>query len=499
MPVAAVTTREIMALPVLRGTYVLGGEAGLGRPVTGVNVMEVPDIEDYVAPGEVLLTTAYPVRDHPERLVELLPVLVARGLAALAVKPLRYLERLPSRLAEEADRLSFPVLVVPDHTSFNEVIGAVLAVVLADDGAEPGGAEAIRERLTGVALAGGGLEEIARTLAGALDRPVTIVDNDGVPLGSATPRRAAVDPGSQDEPWRFPITVGGTERGYVLVGGTDEPTLGQRRLVRQSCFAAGMHIAQALASLELDRRLRTLFLEELVTGPAGDEQTLRQRSRLFGWDLAGRQAVVLARCRAELPDTSVASSAHQVFGPTALCWARGEEVVVIAPAPQHGPDAWSPTVLGARWREALLDLGALAVTVAVGPAADGVAGITASHGAARESIRIAALTGQDVVHHDALVLERVLQSVPAERLGELVRSQVGALVDHDAQTGADLCGTLEAYLGYGNGAHAARALFIHYNTMKHRLARIAELTGADLRDPRTRTRLAVALEARKLL
>ncbi len=64
---------------------------------------------------------------------------------------------LPEQLIIEAERLRFPVLVLPDRTSFNEVISAVLAVVLAEYGAEPGGAEVIRERLTGVALTGGGL------------------------------------------------------------------------------------------------------------------------------------------------------------------------------------------------------------------------------------------------------------------------------------------------------------------------------------------------------
>jgi purine catabolism regulator len=499
-----VTTREIMTLPVLQGAYVLGGREGLDRAVTGVNVMEVPDIEDFVAPGELLLTTAYPVRDRPERLVELLPVLAARGLAALAIKPLRYLDRLPDRLAAEADRLRFPVLVVPDRTSFNEVIGAVLAIVLAEYGAEPGGAEAIRERLTGVVLAGGGLDEIARTLAGALDREVTVVDTDGVTLGRGVPHRAS--PGAPHDdavaaPWRFAITVAGAERGRILVGGDDEPSLGQRRLVRQACFAAGMHMAQALASLELDRRLRTLFLEELVTGPTIDEPTLRQRSRLFGWDLAGDHVVILARCASELAEPAVAAAARRVLPASSLSWTRGEEVVVIAPLDAVGagvPDRARAVAMGQRWRDALLDLGVGRAIVAIGSTARGLTQVPASHGAARDALRIAASTGQTVVHHGALVLERVLQSVPAGLLAELVASEVGALAEYDAASGADLCGTLEAYIGYGNGAHAARALYIHYNTMKHRLARIVELTGADLHDARTRLRLAIALEARKL-
>ncbi|MCC2335344.1 PucR family transcriptional regulator ligand-binding domain-containing protein, partial [Cellulomonas wangsupingiae] len=122
---ATLTVREVMTLAPLRGTYVLAGDSGIDRLVSGVNVMEVPDIEPYIKPGELLLTTAYPVRDRPESLVGLLRLLHSRGLAALAIKPLRYVERLPDRFAELADELAFPVLVVPGDTSFNEVITAV--------------------------------------------------------------------------------------------------------------------------------------------------------------------------------------------------------------------------------------------------------------------------------------------------------------------------------------------------------------------------------------
>ncbi len=500
-----VTVRDVMTLGVLRGAYVLGGASGLDRAVTGVNVMEVPDIEHFVKRGELLLTTAYPVRERPERLVELVPELAARGLACLAVKPLRYLDRLPERLVAEADRLGFPVLVLPDDTSFNDVIGAVLAVVLAEYGAEPGGAEAIRERLTGVALAGGGLEEIARTLAGALDRDVTIVDQEDVVLGRGTSPTPSTGTGR----WDFAVTVAGATRGHVLVGGRDEPTLGQRRLIRQSCFAAGMHIAQALASLELDRRLRVLFLEELVTGAYLDEQFVRQRSRLFGWDLAAPHAVLLTRCRTELADTAVAAEAARVLSPDALVWSRGQEIVVIAPqgaldraaGPGHGDpdDPDDPDDPAERWRAAVLRLGGARPVVAVGPVATGPAALAQSHAGAREALRIAEGAGRTVVRHDDLAVERLLLSVPQPDLRAFVTQAIGPLVAHDAEHGGDLCRTLEEFLGVGNAAEAARRLFVHYNTMKHRMARIVALTGADLRDPRSRLTLALALEVRKLV
>ncbi len=497
----AVTVREILTLTVLHGTYVLAGARGLDRPVTGVNVMEVPDIESFVKEGEILLTTAYPVRERPERLVELLPELASRGLAALAVKPMRYLKQLPERLIAEADKHGFPVLVLPDDTSFNEVIGAVLAVVLAEYGAEPRRAEAIRERLTGVVLAGGGLEEIARTLAGALDRHVTILDEEDVVLGVGSPQHESCGEASRRPPWAFPITVAGTQRGRILVGGDEEPSLGQRRLIRQSCFAGGMHIAQALASLELDRRLRVLFLEELVTGPSVDEPLLRQRSGLFGWDLTGDHTVLLARCDAELSDAAIATATRRALPAGSLAWARGQEVVAVMPVAgcQRGSAADVVSRAGRAWREALLGLGVETVTVSVGSVARAPAELAASHVAAREALQIACATARNVVRHDELGLERLLLSVPRSDLEGFVSRELRALLAYDRDADADLCLTLETYLGVGNGAEAARRLFIHYNTIKHRLARIAELTEADLGDPRTRLALALALAIRKLL
>jgi purine catabolism regulator len=484
----AVTVREILTLPVLDGSAVVAGHAGLTRPVSGVNVMEVPDIESFVRAGELMLTTAYPLREHPEDLGDLVRTLARRGLAALAVKSGRYLDELPPAMIQVADELDFPLIALTGNTSFNDVIGAVLAVVLSEYGPDPAGAEAIRERLTGVALSGGGLDEIARALAGALDRQVRIIDDAGMPLvhgGHESPEQ------HEDAPWEFPISVAGTERGRLLVHGRDEPTLGQRRLIRQACFAAGMHIAQAVAGLELDRRMRVLHLEELVSGRSTDADMLRQRSRLFGIAPDVRRAVMIARCAAEPGEGRL----DEGLPAGSLVWSRGTEIVaLVALAPVMAePDA------AAAWRDGLRAAGGGEVIVAVGPPSDDLDGLARSHAAARESLTIAEATGQPVVRHELLAIERAILALPRAQLAELVEHELGALIRADAASDGQLCGTLEMHLGTGNAAEASRRLFIHYNTMKHRLGRIEELLGPVLDDPRKRLSLAFALHARKFL
>src|SRR5688572_17615716 len=160
-----VTLAEILRLPLLEQARVVGGRGGLGRPVRAVNVMEVPDILDWVKPDELLLTTAYPLRDDPVALDALVPHLAQRGLAGIAIKPARYIETIPSAMIAAADRHDFPLIELPPDASFNEIIQAVLTVILNNQSALLERSAAIHDRFTNIVLSGGGLREIAEALA----------------------------------------------------------------------------------------------------------------------------------------------------------------------------------------------------------------------------------------------------------------------------------------------------------------------------------------------
>jgi DNA-binding PucR family transcriptional regulator len=71
---------------------------------------------------------------------------------------------------------------------------------------------------------------------------------------------------------------------------------------------------------------------------------------------------------------------------------------------------------------------------------------------------------------------------------------VEPLVAYDRERGSDLIRTLRVYLARGaNASEAADRLFLHRNSLLYRLARIGELTGLDLKDPRARLALQLGL------
>jgi purine catabolism regulator len=87
-------------------------------------------------------------------------------------------------------------------------------------------------------------------------------------------------------------------------------------------------------------------------------------------------------------------------------------------------------------------------------------------------------------------------------LKELARSPdlapFGGLIEpllaHDRERRSDLVRTLWVYFAAGaNASEAADRLFLHRNSMLYRLARIGELTGLDLKEPRARLALQLGL------
>ncbi len=95
-----------------------------------------------------------------------------------------------------------------------------------------------------------------------------------------------------------------------------------------------------------------------------------------------------------------------------------------------------------------------------------------------------------------------LALLPAERAvaasDAALSAHLDRLVAHDARNGTEFVKTLRVYLEtFGSTSAAADQLVLHPNTLRHRVARLAEISGIDLDDPGQRLALALQLRARE--
>jgi DNA-binding PucR family transcriptional regulator len=97
------------------------------------------------------------------------------------------------------------------------------------------------------------------------------------------------------------------------------------------------------------------------------------------------------------------------------------------------------------------------------------------------------------VHAEALLME--LRDLAAAH-GDRPTGPVARLSAYDAEHGTNLIDTLRAWLdAFGDVAAASAAMFVHPNTFRYRLRRLAEVSGIDLADPEQRFAAMLQLRA----
>ncbi|MEV8533830.1 PucR family transcriptional regulator ligand-binding domain-containing protein [Streptomyces sp. NPDC051211] len=91
----------------------------------------------------------------------------------------------------------------------------------------------------------------------------------------------------------------------------------------------------------------------------------------------------------------------------------------------------------------------------------------------------------------------LLPLIPAETLQAFAARLLGPLRDHDSRHQTDLLPTLERFLECdASWTQCAAQLHLHVNSLRHRIARIEQLTGRDLGRLETRLDFLAALRAR---
>ena len=228
-----------------------------------------------------------------------------------------------------------------------------------------------------------------------------------------------------------------------------------------------------------DARLEALVVDALVRGERSAE--LPGRAAALGWTAMSSVMVVVGAAPDDVedPHTAVRRTARSMRCEV-LVGVHADQLVVVlgghddldgvaARVAEHfgaGPVVTGPVV------EGLVRAGESAAT-----ALAGLRAVRAWPGAPRP------------VPADALLAERALDGDPLARAAlqnEVVRPLRTA--------GAEVLETVRAVLsGGGNLEASARALFVHPNTVRYRLKRVAELTGLSATDPRGSWTLQVAL------
>jgi GAF domain-containing protein len=266
----------------------------------------------------------------------------------------------------------------------------------------------------------------------------------------------------------IPLVASGELVGLFVAEGSTRVELG-RALASQA--AVGIKKVQVIEQLT-EKNLIKDFFEELAGGrPRGD---LEGRAARLGCDLALPHVVLIA----EPPDEAL-ERALKAAAPGSLFDRREESLRAVLKLPTLSVDSFYDRLRKIQAEHAS------AVAIGVSSVCQGEAAFVDGFAEAQQALLgTVVLKGEPtVLAYEELGPYKYLLRVALDGgIRDATVDAVRRLAEYDAQRGSQLVTTLEEFLRrHGNISSTSEALYVHPNTLRQRLRRIAELSGLDLR------------------
>lgn len=513
-------------------TTLLTVVCGTVRPDRTVEAIVIHDPRDVPDAPRNSLVMGVGLED-PDLVLGLLPLLAQAGVTALVVRaPFAAGEALRA----EAEATGVVVLALNPGTTWAHLAGMLRSLMT------PGDPDDARPVTFGGILAGD-LFAVADAIAALLESPVTIEDRNAQLLAFSNGPESQRAPGIRARPlppqdmraleesgtlariarseWPVEVTAGsagdevrtaiavraGDEvLGTIWVAGSLTPERGAS--LREGAKLVAMHLVWQRTDADVERRLRAELLRTaLAGGPSAGEAVHRLGLReepcvVLALTLHGPAAEQLphAHLAAERKRVADALAVHLSFAhPRSVSGLVGDVAYGVLPLAADADDegdsaARVATEFLARMRSALRPL------IGVGVAVAETSLLPRSRTSADRALRVlrAGIVDRQVVRLDEVHAEALLLEV-AGAARDIPSGPLARLIAYDETHGSSLTETLEAWLdAFGDVTVASAAKFVHPNTFRYRLRRVAEVGRIDLDDPNARFGAMMQLRLRAI-
>ncbi len=495
---------------------IIAGEAGGDRRISWAHQNELVDPTPWLSGGELLMTTGMAVPSVPSAQVSYLERLAERGVAGLAIGDRRLLGDLDlSDLTPEfyaaADRLALPIVLVTGWTPFIAIAQRVAAA--SQDSVHSRMARHLRvyQTLAEFSRSGARLPECIRRLSEVSGYELSVVTPMGRPIyeGIAQPAFPVGLPDIADAlatkdyasrvPQPLPDGGHGDRRVFVvpvlanlrpvgvLVAVSNEGSDGDRLILHHIATIVSLLVADLFRERERERREGG----ELLARALADAE--RGKSRTIGDAFPGRPSERFAFAVVDIgEDPAGWRELHHRLNehdfPHRMTRRSDRGALLVALGDQDIGD------LGAA-----LEMHLPAATVGLSSSVAAATDLAIARREARWSLRCAAYDGLRVQSYASAAQPSWLM-LEASGMEQIVDDVLGALIAHDEQTGAELEQTLRVFLECNRSwKTASEKLFIHRQTLIHRVKRIEQLTGRRLDRTDEVCDLWLSIKARRAL
>lgn len=496
---------ELIELPALAGCRVLSGEESLQNWILSANIMEVPDIQNWAQKGDLLVTTGYAFKDQPEKLITLAKQLVEKGVAALAIKPRRFIEEIPEELIETARKAGLLLIELGSDAVFSNIMYETVQAISYKGISDFLAAQKQIDRILSRLNLEDSQEKMLMIVEEELGRELLLVDSEGhilsgkgIVLTDEVEKKDAQITFQQKTFCLAKEFLTDREKTILLYTDSSRPAFSAETERALDSIFPILQFQMKNNNLMQQKAMeyKNRFLVNLLQGVIMDTTDIflfaeeygipfncsrKYLVGVFAYDTDGRGQQIHAKLKHYFKGWS------QKY---ILCLDNGMLTIILE-------ETERPEVM---LKELLPEM-EKALNQRVQVALSSPEPLNLITVAYREALKIHRVSRKchirgHILRNEDLGIFSLLSLIPnqAEAMEYAVKI-VGKLYQYDADNDGNLADTLEKYLENGcNAKQTGKLLFIHYNTMLYRLEKIQQILQMDMENADNRLQLQIALK-----
>lgn len=524
-----ITVEEALKVYPLSEGKIVAGIKGISRVISALNLMDAPDISNWIKEGELLLTTGYAIKDSPEDFVLLLQNINKRGSAGLGIKLGRYWKEIPEIVLEEANRLQIPLIELPFKFTFSEQITALFQSQFERNTKKLNDVLETQKKLVNFAMQADEYTNYFQKLADILKHPIAVVGTTGKLLYNVT--RCSEAELLKSWPWnldhklsrvnhnffyRIPLLKNGSCHGFLIIMPPGLPELhAEEGAFHQAAVILSYHMESiqnqeaAAASLRLGKAI-----ERFLQGKTSVEVMLDQAKTIGTHIWNGSYIAIVSTAASTTYDSewhkSVLRDIHLQI----------QEYPLLAPNESHhffvfdklfslfsliekdAKDNGSIELIANSYVKLLHSLIAEPAKSYVSKIKRNAEEMLLGYEECMEAQRISEQLAFDapLIFFQDLEFYYLFRYIPNEIMTNYCDYLLSPLLQKDEEYVSEMLRTLEAYFA-NNGQinEAAKELYIHRNTVLYRLEKIGQILSIDFKNTNHLMQMKLALMFTRLI
>lgn len=511
--------RDLFNFPYFQDWRLVGGGRGVDHPITSLNMMESPDVINWVKSGQFIISTGYCIRDDIKVQKQIILDLSRAGCAGLAIKIMRFFRTIPQHMIDLAEEQGFPLFEIPDNYNISEVMNNINQTVYAKKLEEMEIAYRTFNTFAEAAVSGSEAEVIrqlgmlahsdvvasylnwrrfASYISPTIDLQAEELAAEETPVdftsyqieeGQAT-KTVVLERERTFYRHLFPICYNGLPRGYISIWNQrQEMARNEKIAARSAANIIAILLEKKHRDAESQYSQKEIFLLDEICNRVQSERVALSRASAANmdteWcyrciilkkianvkskgytDIKAKEAEILKQeIRVAYPHSSLIQVENNLV---AILGQSGAEI-------QVETEAFVAFVREKLWKntEALL--------IGIGGCYP-ISKLHVSYKQAKEAIKIYLLRKneyrENIIYYDSIKVPAYLITMEEEKRHDLHKRIIKRIEEYDFEHGSELLWTMKAYFrNNANISQTARQLFIHRNTLLFRLEKIENLLG----------------------